>query len=116
MLFNSLTFVVFFAVVVTAYWSMRSWNARKNLLEIASYIFYGAWNPPVAAGAPWYHLSPTAPRRSSARRHFILHVSFSLLHPRCLSRSVAAHEVAARFRPGRFVFSTAGRRTNRACR
>ncbi|MEP6685879.1 MAG: MBOAT family O-acyltransferase [Verrucomicrobiota bacterium] len=49
MLFNSLTFVVFFAVVVTAYWSMRSWNARKNLLVVASYIFYGAWNPPFAA-------------------------------------------------------------------
>jgi alginate O-acetyltransferase complex protein AlgI len=49
MLFNSLTFVVFFAVVVTAYWSMRSWNARKNLLVAASYIFYGAWNPPFAA-------------------------------------------------------------------
>src|SRR5260370_25778260 len=49
MLFNSLTFVVFFAVVVTAYWSMRSWNARKNLLVIASYTFYGAWNPPFAA-------------------------------------------------------------------
>src|SRR5437764_13074277 len=49
MLFNSLTFVVFFAVVVTAYWSIRSWNARKNLLVTSSYIFYGAWNPPFAA-------------------------------------------------------------------
>src|ERR1700737_4477886 len=49
MLFNSLTFVVFFAVVVTAYWSIRSWQARKNLLVTASYIFYGAWNPPFAA-------------------------------------------------------------------
>src|SRR6266446_6712368 len=49
MLFNSLTFVVFFAVVVTAYWTIRSWNARKNLLVVASYIFYGAWNPPFAA-------------------------------------------------------------------
>src|SRR5205814_1682977 len=49
MLFNSLTFVVFFAVVVTAYWSIRSWPARKNLLVVASYIFYGAWNPPFAA-------------------------------------------------------------------
>src|SRR2546428_3916529 len=49
MLFNSLTFVVFFAIVVTAYWSIRSWNARKNLLVVASYIFYGAWNPPFAA-------------------------------------------------------------------
>ena len=49
MLFNSLTFVVFFTVVVTAYWSMRSWTVRKNLLVVASYIFYGAWNPPFAA-------------------------------------------------------------------
>jgi len=49
MLFNSLTFIVFFTVVVTAYWSVRSWNARKNLLVVASYIFYGAWNPPFAA-------------------------------------------------------------------
>src|SRR5438309_5373079 len=49
MLFNSLTFVVFFAVVVTLYWSISSWNARKNLLVTASYIFYGAWNPPFAA-------------------------------------------------------------------
>ena len=49
MLFNSLTFVVFFAFVVIAYWSMRSWTLRKNLLVTASYIFYGAWNPPFAA-------------------------------------------------------------------
>jgi alginate O-acetyltransferase complex protein AlgI len=48
-LFNSLTFIVFFAVVVSAYWTMRSWPARKNLLVVASYIFYGAWNPPFAA-------------------------------------------------------------------
>jgi alginate O-acetyltransferase complex protein AlgI len=40
MLFNSLTFVVFFAVVVSAYWSIRSWTLRKNLLLIASYVFY----------------------------------------------------------------------------
>src|SRR3954466_10448118 len=49
MLFNSLTFVVFFIVVVSAYWTMRDWNARKNLLLVASYLFYGAWNPPFAA-------------------------------------------------------------------
>src|SRR3954464_662283 len=48
MLFNSLTFVVFFAVVLTAYWTLRSWPARKNLLLVASYVFYGAWNPPFA--------------------------------------------------------------------
>ena len=49
MLFNSLTFVAFFIGVLALYWSMRSWEARKNLLLVASYIFYGAWNPPFAA-------------------------------------------------------------------
>ena len=48
MLFNSLTFVVFFALVMGAYWNLRSWNTRKNLLLVASYLFYGAWNPPFA--------------------------------------------------------------------
>src|SRR3979490_2116208 len=49
MLFNSLTFVVFFVIVVALYWSIGSWTAQKNLLVVASYIFYGAWNPPFAA-------------------------------------------------------------------
>src|SRR5437667_5537958 len=49
MLFNSLTFVVFFVVVLALYWSLNGWNLRKNLLVVASYIFYGAWNPPFAA-------------------------------------------------------------------
>src|SRR5438128_2484162 len=49
MLFNSLTFIVFFVIVVTLYWSIASWTLRKNLLVVASYIFYGAWNPPFAA-------------------------------------------------------------------
>src|SRR6195952_3189810 len=48
MLFNSLTFVVFFVLVLGTYWTLKSWNARKNLLLVASYIFYGAWNPPFA--------------------------------------------------------------------
>ncbi len=48
MLFNSLTFVVFFTVVLAIYWNLHSWNARKNVLLIASYLFYGAWNPPFA--------------------------------------------------------------------
>src|SRR2546429_7044305 len=49
MLFNSLTFVVFFTIVVSLYWSLGGWQLRKNLLVVASYIFYGAWNPPFAA-------------------------------------------------------------------
>ena len=48
MLFNSLTFIVFFVVVVSAYWALKAWPTRKNLLLVASYLFYGAWNPPFA--------------------------------------------------------------------
>src|ERR1700758_5272400 len=49
MLFNSLTFVAFFSIVTVLSWSIRGWELRKNLLVLASYIFYGAWNPPFAA-------------------------------------------------------------------
>src|SRR5438552_4655084 len=49
MLFNSLTFVVFCVIGVVLYCSIGTWTARKNLLVTASYIFYGAWNPPFAA-------------------------------------------------------------------
>src|SRR5690606_19301539 len=45
MQFDSLTFAVFFALVLAAYWRLRSWDARKNLLLGASYVFYAAWNP-----------------------------------------------------------------------
>src|SRR5207249_11952913 len=71
-LFRSLTFVAFFAIVVIAYWSMRSWNARKNLLVVASYIFYGAWNPPFAV----LLFSTTAIDRKSTRLNSS-HVSIS---------------------------------------
>lgn len=46
MVFNSLTFLLFFAVVFGLYWLLPGWTARKWLLLAASYIFYGAWSPP----------------------------------------------------------------------
>lgn len=46
MLFNSLSFLVFFAVVFLAFGVLRGWGARKWLLLAASYAFYTAWNPP----------------------------------------------------------------------
>jgi alginate O-acetyltransferase complex protein AlgI len=47
MLFNSLTFVVFFAVVLGLHYApWFSWRTKKILLLIESYVFYGAWNPP----------------------------------------------------------------------
>ena len=46
MVFNTLTFVVFFAIVVVVHSLPLAWTTRKINLLIASYIFYAAWNPP----------------------------------------------------------------------
>jgi D-alanyl-lipoteichoic acid acyltransferase DltB (MBOAT superfamily) len=46
MLFNSLTFIVFFAIVLLLHNLPFSWKTKKFNLLIASYIFYAAWSPP----------------------------------------------------------------------
>ncbi|MDT8342186.1 MAG: MBOAT family O-acyltransferase [Longimicrobiales bacterium] len=46
MLFNSLTFVVFFALVLALHNAPMPWRAKKLNLLVASYLFYAAWNPP----------------------------------------------------------------------
>ena len=46
MLFNSLTFLVFFVVVFTLHRLIPAWTWKKRLLLLASYLFYAAWNPP----------------------------------------------------------------------
>jgi len=45
-LFNSLTFVLFFFIVLVLHYSPFSWRIKKSNLLIASYLFYAAWNPP----------------------------------------------------------------------
>lgn len=46
MLFNSLTFVVFFAILLGLHYAPFPWRVKKINLLLASYIFYAAWNPP----------------------------------------------------------------------
>lgn len=46
MIFNSLTFIIFFAVVHVVYALPLSWQLKKRHLWLSSYIFYAAWNPP----------------------------------------------------------------------
>ncbi|MBS1665057.1 MAG: MBOAT family protein, partial [Bacteroidetes bacterium] len=46
MVFNSYTFIVFFAVVLVLFNLPLSWKIRKGILLLASYVFYAAWNPP----------------------------------------------------------------------
>lgn len=46
MAFNSITFLLFFSIVYGLYWILPGVPARKTLLLLASYLFYGAWSPP----------------------------------------------------------------------
>ena len=46
MIFNSLTFLVFFAVVLAAHQLPLPWTVKKLNLLLASYLFYAAWSPP----------------------------------------------------------------------
>lgn len=46
MLFNSFSFIVFFAVMLALHYMPFSWRTKKVNLLIASYLFYAAWNPP----------------------------------------------------------------------
>jgi alginate O-acetyltransferase complex protein AlgI len=44
MLFNSVTFVIFYVVVFALYWLLRARTPQNVLLLVASWIFYGAWS------------------------------------------------------------------------
>lgn len=48
MIFNSLSFLIFFLFVLAGYWTMQAfrWRLRgqNTLLLVASYIFYGSWD------------------------------------------------------------------------
>ncbi len=46
MIFNSYTFIAFFAVILLLHNLPFSWKVKKINLLLASYIFYAAWNPP----------------------------------------------------------------------
>jgi alginate O-acetyltransferase complex protein AlgI len=48
MLFNSLSFIVFLVLVLALYYvPLLNWTSKKRMLLLASYIFYGLWNPPL---------------------------------------------------------------------
>ena len=49
MIFNSLLFVAFFAVVLALHSLPLPWRVKKINLLVFSYIFYAAWNPPFVA-------------------------------------------------------------------
>jgi D-alanyl-lipoteichoic acid acyltransferase DltB (MBOAT superfamily) len=46
MLFNSYTFLIFFAFVFLTSRLIKNWKVLKLFLLLMSYLFYSAWNPP----------------------------------------------------------------------
>ena len=75
MVFNSLTFIVFFAVVLLLHSLPLRWVAKKTNLLIASYVFYAAWNPPfvillwVSTVIDWYAAQGLVKAQRPASRH-----------------------------------------------
>ncbi|HEX5354537.1 MAG TPA: MBOAT family protein [Rhodanobacteraceae bacterium] len=79
MVFNSLTFIAFFAIVLAIHSLPLAWNLRKVNLLVASYLFYTAWNPPfvillwVSTVVDWYAAQGLVKaERPMARRAWML--------------------------------------------
>src|ERR1700757_1804179 len=75
MVFNSLTFIAFFACVLLMHSLPFGWTTKKVNLLIASYLFYSAWNPPfvillwVSTVVDWYAAQGLVKARRQAARH-----------------------------------------------
>ena len=81
MVFNSLTFLLFFTCVILLHNLPFPWRAKKNILWMASYLFYAAWNPPfvvllwISTLVDWFAAKAIFRARTSARRRVCLVVS-----------------------------------------
>ncbi len=84
MIFNSLTFLGFFAVVLALHHLPFPWSVKKFNLLAASYLFYAAWNPPfvlllMLAAVVDFGLARALDRvKSLPRRRAVLAVSLVL--------------------------------------
>jgi alginate O-acetyltransferase complex protein AlgI len=81
LLFNSLTFAVFFAVVLVLHNLPLPWTARKVNLLLASYLFYAAWSPPfvlllwISTAVDWKVASWISAAQRPRHRRLILALS-----------------------------------------
>lgn len=82
MQFDSLTFVVFFIVILLFYNFLKSWDTKKNILLIASYLFYSAWNPfflPLlvfSSTIDWWLAKRMAKSESRERKTYLIIIVF----------------------------------------
>jgi len=84
MLFNSLTFVLFFSCILAAYFLVPTWRSKKLILLTGSYLFYAAWNPPfvillwLSTIVDWYVAKTLSATTDKARRKLLLLTSLFL--------------------------------------
>src|SRR5262245_52855134 len=84
MVFNSLTFMVFFIGILGLHYSPLPWRVKKINLLIASYIFYAAWSPPfvlllmISAVADFYLARWLGSTQKAGSRRMILLASLVL--------------------------------------
>jgi len=75
MVFNSLTFVAFFACVLAIHSLPLGGTAKKINLLVASYVFYSAWNPPfvlllwISTIVDWYAAQGLVKAKRQSARH-----------------------------------------------
>lgn len=81
MLFNSYTFIIFFAFVLLFTRMIGHWRSRKAVLLLVSYLFYAAWNPPfvlllwLSTVIDWYVGKSMARASSCSSRRILLSIS-----------------------------------------
>lgn len=84
MLFNSLTFIQFFAVVLLLHNLPFPWRVKKFNLLTASYLFYAAWNPPfviliwISTLADWFVVRGLMRAERRAVRRLLLIISLGV--------------------------------------
>ena len=84
MLFNSLTFLIFFAIVLGLYYLPLNWQIKKFNLLTASYLFYAAWNPPfvlllwLSTLVDWFIASKMALADNQRKKKLLLIISLTV--------------------------------------
>lgn len=81
MVFNSLIYFVFFAIVILLHNIPLPWKVKKINLVVASYIFYAAWNPPfvillwISTMVDWFAARAMGSTNSGNKRKALLGLS-----------------------------------------
>jgi alginate O-acetyltransferase complex protein AlgI len=106
MVFNSLTFLVFFAVVLLFHSLPLRWSIKKFNLLVASYVFYAAWNPPFVVLLILAAIGDFFLARWIARTHGLLRRRLMLTLSLCLNLGLLSYFKYGQFLLDNFIVLT----------